>query len=981
MKTNLFSRMVLGGLGWLALAASGAAQSAYDRWIDSFGGLSVWEKAPGADPDVDGYPNVAEQLFGLHPTVPLGSDPRRANAPALFLQGRTWQFRYRVDAAAQASGEFTHGIQRTLNLATWLPVTPQISGELYFTPVDFNPARHLYRASISHQARGAIVPLPTFGARSEENLGAFNPDPAGPWELSDASSGDWRGNYGQHWTPLRGGMWKKMAAKFLCEGDNVPVAVLFSAEAFVAEANRRLALRLLVDGAPMRPGDVIFANGGTTETRAARSFEFTGSYDRGLHVVEVQWLADAGASCFMRDAALLVRQGDRADDEGALRPVTPDSGPNLETTSGAWVDVPGLDREITTTSGECLAATVSAEAYASSGRSMWMRVLVDGVEAEPGPVEFAAGRFEGTHTKAWGVAAPSAGLHDVQVQWHADSGGLAGLGDRTLTVAAGRAGTGVPPPHKYFVSAKNAVSAPAAWAAIPNLSQAVVLQPDTDVSVIFTAEFPDAPGGEVRARLSLGGAPVPGSEVMLSDGDTQAGVHAFTFDAKHVAAGGPGLFTTVRVEWMTPDTATTTIRARSMILLVKPHVAPDLAESPAQGLGYVDAGGPAHFRVEPMRGTRHVLVILFDPARPQHPAPSLPDLTEAFFGASDSIADYFSEISGGQLELQSAGVLGPYAADNPWQHYWNGPGDHQDKWVEAITKADDDFDFSAYDFDGDGYLSAWDELAVFVIVPQNTSAGFVRNLWTGEMPVTIDGVYLDLITEWYVNDPLDDYYLGAHELGHQVLILGDLYAKSTTTADVGTRPGVYCLMDGGGYQVASHLNPAYKLALGWVTPRFVTATSQHSLEDVKTSREVIVLPRAPGGPVDEYVIVENRPSPVSNARYDFGLPDAGLAVWHLVESPSDCTLPPGCTSGIIWDTQTGGETARGGIRLVRPGIDFLDVTALWSSEHYDLDGFGLVCPDVGPARNILGWAAGAVSYELRNFPAASGDMTFDIIKP
>jgi len=49
-------------------------------------------------------------------------------------------------------------------------------------------------------------------------------------------------------------------------------------------------------------------------------------------------------------------------------------------------------------------------------------------------------------------------------------------------------------------------------------------------------------------------------------------------------------------------------------------------------------------------------------------------------------------------------------------------------------KADADFDFSQYDFDGDGYISAWDELAVFIVVPQTTSAGFVRNLWTGAVP-------------------------------------------------------------------------------------------------------------------------------------------------------------------------------------------------------------------------------------------------------
>jgi M6 family metalloprotease-like protein len=469
--------------------------------------------------------------------------------------------------------------------------------------------------------------------------------------------------------------------------------------------------------------------------------------------------------------------------------------------------------------------------------------------------------------------------------------------------------------------------------------------------------------------------------VMLTDGNTHAGVQAFTFDAKHIAAGGPGLFTTVRVEWMTPDTATTTIRARSMILLVKPHAVPDLAESPALGLGYTDGSGAGAFRVEPMRGTRYVLAIIFDPSRPGNPTPSVAAIDAALFGASESVADYYRVVSGGQLEVKSAGVLGPYPSDHPWEYYANGPGDHQDTWVEAVTKADDDFDYSDYDFDGDGYLSSTDELAVIIVVPQTTPDGFVRPLWSGDMPVTQDGVYIDLINEWYISNPAGKTYLGAHEFGHQVLVLNDLYAKSGSTIDVGTRPGVYCLMDGGGYQVTPHLNPAYKLALGWVTPRLVTATSQQSLEDVKTSREIIVLPRAPGGPADEYVLVENRPSPATNARYDFDLPDAGLAVWHIVESESDRTIPPGCTAQNVWDTQTGGEPGRAGIRLVRPGIVYSDPTSLWSNEHYDLDGFGLVCPGDGPPRNVLLWADGVLSYELRNFPAASGYMTLDIVKP
>ena len=184
-------------------------------------------------------------------------------------------------------------------------------------------------------------------------------------------------------------------------------------------------------------------------------------------------------------------------------------------------------------------------------------------------------------------------------------------------------------------------------------------------------------------------------------------------------------------------------------------------------------------------------------------------------------------------------------------------------------KADADFDFSQYDFDGDGYISAWDELAVFIVVPQTSSAGFVRNLWSGTVPQDVDGVYLDLITEWYTSDPVGDYYLGTHEVGHQLLMLSDLYRKFQSVAQVGTEPGVYCLMDQNNWQIAQHLNPAYKLALGWITPRIITQDTAISLEDVKVSREVVILPRSPGKAHDEFVVLENRTSPPNNARYDF----------------------------------------------------------------------------------------------------------------
>jgi M6 family metalloprotease-like protein len=973
-RPNLWVIMVCSAAMWSPRAM---AASAYDEWIQSFPGLSVWNQAPTADPDQDGLANVAEQLLDLNPTVALPIDPNRDNAPGLKTgPGGSLQFGYRVNPFVVAEGEITHGIQNSIDLRMWHWMTSATDGESYWTTLGLDQNQEFFRAVFSHTPPAAVIPKPTFSARSEETLGIFDPNSISPWQLSDAADGSWRGTYRETWTNLRGGMWRKMAANFLVEGDEIPVAAMFSAEAYVAEPGKHLFVRVLVDGQPMKPADVLFASGGAPQVQAARSFEFTGKYDRGLHTLEVQWLGDENASGFIRDAAILIRQGDIDSSRGALLSATPASGSNIETKSTAWVDVPGLEKDIQTEDRDSLIATVSAEASASSGESVWIRVLVDGVVADPGPVEFAAGAFEGTRTMAFGMTDLDPGTHEVRVQWHADSGGTAVLGDRTLTVSAG-ASANSEPMRILFDSANDEVPAPAQFNPVPGLSHFTLLPADSDVSVIFSAEFPQPAGEPVWARLRIGGTPVPESEVLLTDGDARAGVHSFTFDAKHLGATSGSQATTVSVEWRSDAAIPPEIAARSMVLYVKQHAVPDLAEPPKIGLGYTSGS----FGVEPMFGTRNVLVILFDPNRPGHAVPTVADLTEAFFGASDSIADYYEEVSEGRLKLKNAGVLGPYPADNPWGHYWNGPGDHQDKWVEAVTKASANFNFADYDFDGDGYISAWDELAIFIVVPQTTSSGFVRNLWSGQMPLTVDGVYLDLITEWYVSDPVDDYHVGAHEFGHQVLMLGDLYAKSGAAPKVGTQPGAFCLMDQGGFQIAQHLNPVYKLALGWVTPRLLTQDTAVSLVDVKVSRELVVLPRSPGGDSDEYVVLENRPSPPTNARYDFGLPDAGIAVWHIVESPTDSVNPPTCTAQLGWDTQTGGDNARRGIRLVRPSVSYSDFNALWNNGDYDLDAFGLVCPGMGAAHNILVWSDGSQSYEIRNFSGPGAVMTFDIINP
>ncbi len=873
----------------------------------------------------------------------------------------------------------------------------RISWDLFGLEEKGGPISVAFEAVGRFEIRDPAPPLevqPTFSSRTEQRLGEGDPQALTPWNLAYTNDGYWRANRGRTWARLNGWMRRKMAANFLVEGDSIPVAVLFSAEARVDSPGRRMFARILVDGEPMHPGDVVLAVGEPVDRRATQSFEFTGIYDRGLHTLEVEWLMDEGASGFIRDASLLIRQGNSSVARPVLVPVTPESGPNLETESTAWQDVPGLEAWIATrTTRDVLMATVSAEAYASGGSRVEMRVLVDGGVARPGRVRFATGRYEGTRTMLFGVTDLAPGDHHVRVQWRSRGGGRAGMGDRTLTLSVG-AQESFAPLRQYARFADDVIHPGGGYAPMPDMEQHTLILPDSDVAVVLTAEIMETPSAPVWARLSVAGVPVPESAVLLANRETSPGVHSYVFDAKHVGAGEVSLLAPIRIEWRAEgvgdgdsNDSRPAIAARSMGILLKEHVAPDLAEPPRIGGGIsFDGSTPESMGVEPIHGPRNVLVILWDPDRPGEPAPSLASLTASMFGESNSAGDYFDKVSGGRLTLVNAGVLGPYGSQHPWEHYWeNVPGRHQEKWREAVFAASHDISFASFDTDGDGYLSAQDELMVVIVVPQSQGSGFARLLWSDTGPLPVSGVYIEHIVEWYTSDPQAEYVTVCHELGHQLLRLGDLYDKSSAFPSLNTRPGGFCLMDGDALMTPNHLNPAFKLALGWVTPTILRTDGVVSLPEVKTSREVVVLPRSPGRAADEYIVLENRLKLASNDLYDAGLFDSGLGVWHVIESPVDSDHPPVCTPAATWAAQTTGDHGRRAVRLVRPGVSYSGLLGLWTGSDGDLDTTTLVCPDDAtaeePAHNVLLWSTYEGAYEIRNISAAGEVMTFRVVAP
>jgi len=134
------------------------------------------------------------------------------------------------------------------------------------------------------------------------------------------------------------------------------------------------------------------------------------------------------------------------------------------------------------------------------------------------------------------------------------------------------------------------------------------------------------------------------------------------------------------------------------------------------------------------------------------------------------------------------------------------------KWAEAIRDADPQFNFAAYDVNGDQYLSP-DELGILIIIPQNDPFGTMRQAVGREVPLQdliVDGVKVDWITEAYIGSPPS---------------LASLRTSSPTCCwcrrhvflllpAIRRRP--YSLMDQSPNN-PGHLDPLHKVQLGWLT--------------------------------------------------------------------------------------------------------------------------------------------------------------------
>ncbi len=288
-----------------------------------------------------------------------------------------------------------------------------------------------------------------------------------------------------------------------------------------------------------------------------------------------------------------------------------------------------------------------------------------------------------------------------------------------------------------------------------------------------------------------------------------------------------------------------------------------------------------------------------------------------FFGATDSMRDYYQKASYGKLDISAAaeghgiandGVVGwltlPYAHPNT-ANFPNGAADRKTT-ADAVKAADAYVNYKAYDTNNDGKLSSR-ELHVTVIVAGQEGAccrsygkavwGHFWTLLSTEQP-TVDGVLFGSAaagggyTQFgeFHRDHMATIGVMVHEMGHD-LGLPDLYDTDGTSEGVGD----WSVMGSGAWNtVSGHIGamPAFPDAWsrayeGWLTPK--REVGARSVGQATTSDAVYQLHDNPGG-IDwlsnvrsgtgEYFLVENR----QKVGYDAGLPGCGLLVWHIDES-------------------------------------------------------------------------------------------------
>jgi len=377
---------------------------------------------------------------------------------------------------------------------------------------------------------------------------------------------------------------------------------------------------------------------------------------------------------------------------------------------------------------------------------------------------------------------------------------------------------------------------------------------------------------------------------------------------------------------------------------IEKHLTPDYVAPPRHRLFKAVGGNNA---INSVTGTIPMVVLLayYDDALAaancMSCATTHPDIIQQLFfstvNTGQTVAHYFTEASKGALNLVPAteshgtaddGVIGwmRLGATTPEATVQSTSSFKSNRIAaDAINKAMGYIDFTQFDVNNDGRVTSAELTIVVVLGGYESSFGkdatgkalasdstsprlwgqsrsFVSSFSGVSAPIQIkngstvvidtvaNGMTYSIVGERHGNHPLT-MGIVAHELGHSLFSLPDLYDITAVSYGVGG----WSLMGFGSWgkkntEIYAGATPVMldawsRIAMGWIDPDIPENGSVTTINAAHQSNaNIIKIPTANG---NEYFLVENR----QNVGYDQGLSYlilsnnyGGLAVWHIDDS-------------------------------------------------------------------------------------------------
>ena len=293
---------------------------------------------------------------------------------------------------------------------------------------------------------------------------------------------------------------------------------------------------------------------------------------------------------------------------------------------------------------------------------------------------------------------------------------------------------------------------------------------------------------------------------------------------------------------------------------------------------------------------------------PEHANNYDPDAWEKYFFAEydptsrhiskQSVRGYYQWASNGKLDITGT-VLPVYTAPEPSSYYYSSSLDlfvkAEDLVLEALRYyAEQGFDFSDYDNDGDGIIDA---LVVRSLRPYRVhfTNGYSPQL-VGEYKVAAFAFTSIVMASFW--DPIngskpiesfdEECMVCAHEIAH-LMGLPDNYLANGTENELDV--WLYELMQSGSSECV-YINVYYKYLLGWIDPIILTEddgvkkmelypVEPFPRESEGAPEAIVLIPDSNAFPFTEYYIVEYRAGgtvfPLETAIFG---KTPGIVIWH-----------------------------------------------------------------------------------------------------